>query len=74
MISRKINNKLDVKTLACLFKVINPSIKFKEYNILIGDGCEKYADMTQPIIKVIAEDGNWYRVYVDKEYSEITWY
>lgn len=74
MISRKINNELDAKTLACLFKVINTSIKFTEYNILIGDECEKYADITQPIIKVISEDGNWYRVYVDKENNEITWY
>lgn len=74
MISNKINNKLDAKTLALLFKEINPSIKFTEYNQLIGDDCEKYADMTQPIIKVIAEDGNWYRVYIDKEVNEITWY
>lgn len=74
MISRKINNKLDAKTLAQLFKEINPTIKFNEYNRLVGDDCEKYADITQPIIKVIAEDGNWYRVYVDKEVNEITWY
>lgn len=70
----KITRKLTHEELAKLFIKINTGVTVLNWNPLIKDKCEFYADTTQPIIKVDLEGGSWLRVYVDKEYNEITWY
>lgn len=56
------------------FKKVNTSVKVVNWMPLINDDCEAYANMSQPRIKVILEDGDWLRVYISKEYDDITWY
>lgn len=70
----KIKNKLDYKSLASLFKYINQEIVILDWCPLVGDECEKYADTSQPIIKVFTGADEWLRVYVDNETKEVTWY
>lgn len=56
------------------FKKVNTSVKVVRWLPLINDECEKYADTTKPKIKVILDNGSWLRVYISKEYDDITWY
>lgn len=73
MQNMKVRRKLNDLELINLFKKVNPTIKVTNWLPLIADDCIKYADTTQPIVKVISGE-SWYRVYVSKEYGEITWY
>lgn len=70
----KVRRKLSHTELISLFKKVNPTVKVIDWLPLINDDCIAYADTKQPILKVISTNDNWYRVYVSKEYSEITWY
>lgn len=70
----KVFKKLTHKELADMFIDINTCVKVISWQPMIGDECEAYADLTQPIIRVELSDGSWLRVFVSKEYSEITWY
>ena len=70
----KIMNKITHKELADIFIKINSGIKVINWQPLIVDECQKYANENQPMIRVDIEGGNWLRVYIDKESSEINWY
>lgn len=74
MVNLKVYNKLTHKELADRFIEVNSSVNVISWQPMIGDECESYADLKQPIIRVDLSDGNWLRVYISKEYSEITWY
>lgn len=74
MVNLKVYNKLTHKELADKFIKVNSSVNVISWQPMIGDECEAYADLKQPIIRVDLSDGNWLRVYISKEYSEITWY
>lgn len=60
--------------LAESFKKVNTSVKVVSWTPLINDDCDAYADTSKPRIKVVLEDGNWLRVYISKDYNDITWY
>lgn len=62
------------KELFELFKRANSSVNINQWFPLVNDECEQYADISKPIIKVILDNGSWLRVYISKEYNEITWY
>ena len=70
----KIYNKLTHIELLSRFKEVNSSVEVVSWQPLINDECTKYAIKGQPIIRVDLSNGNWLRVYVDKEYNEISWY
>lgn len=70
----KVNKILTYKELINKFIKINTGVKVVEWQPMIGDECKAYADESQPILRVELEDGNWLRVFVSKEYSEINWY
>lgn len=55
------------------FKKLN-KVNVIEWFPLVNDECEKYADTSKPIIKVILDNGTWLRIYIDKKYHEVTWY
>lgn len=74
MVDRKVFKKITHKELAERFIEINTDVKVLEWQPLIRDDSNLYADANQPTIRVEIEGGNWLRVYVDKEYNEITWY
>jgi len=69
----KILMKLSHKELFNKFNEIN-SIKVINWQPLLIDECQKYADTKQPMIRVELNNGNWLRVFVSKEYNEINWY
>lgn len=70
----KVTRKLSHEELAKEFIKINTGVTVLNWYPLINDDCKKYADEEQPIIRVDLKGGNWLRVYVCKEYKEITWY
>lgn len=72
--SRKVIKKITHKELAERFIKINTDVKVLDWQPLIRDDSNIYSDANQPTIRVEIEGGNWLRVYVDKEYHEITWY
>lgn len=67
----KINKIVTEKELYDIFTKVNPSVGAYEYE-RYEEGVS-FADETQPVIKVYG-NSNWWRVYVNKEYSEIEWY
>ncbi len=62
------------KELADEFIKLNSGVKVIDWQPMIGDECKAYADEKQPIIRVELNDGNWLRVFISKENSEINWY
>lgn len=70
----KITRKLSHDELFNKFKEINTDVDIVNWQPLIADECRSYAKSNQPIIRVDLKDGNWLRVYVAKESSEINWY
>lgn len=62
------------KELLEQFKKVNSSVNIKEWYPLINDKCEEYANTSEPILKVVLDDGSWMRVYISKKYNEVTWY
>lgn len=74
MNNMRVNNILTHKELFDMFIKINTGVKVLNWQPMINDECKVYADEKQPILKVNLEDGNWLRVFISKEYSEISWY
>lgn len=74
MKNMRVEKILTHKELAEKFIKINNGVKVAEWHPIVGDECKAYADEKQPVIRVDLEDGNWLRVYISKEYSEISWY
>lgn len=72
--NRAVGKVLTHEELADRFITINTGVTVTSWTILKKDDCDAFADKTQPKIRVELQDGNWLRVYVDKEYREITWY
>lgn len=70
----KVTRKLTHKELLDKFVKINTGVTVVNWQPLLHDECEKYAVDSQPVIRVTLSDGNWLRVFVSKEYNEITWY
>lgn len=70
----KIINRLSHKELAEKFITLNTGVKVISWQPLINDESEIYANTNQPTIRVELDDGNWLRVYVNKEFNEINWY
>lgn len=70
----KVTRKLTHKELLDKFVKINTGVTVVNWQPLLIDECQKYAVDNQPVIRVTLSDGNWLRVFVSKEYNEITWY
>ena len=70
----KVTKILTHNELAERFIKVNTGVKVLAWQPLIGDDSMAYANTEQPAIRVDIEGGNWLRVYIDKEYNEITWY
>lgn len=70
----KVTRKLTHKELLDKFVKINTGVTVVNWQPLLHDEWEKYALDNQPVIRVTLSDGNWLRVFVSKEYNEITWY
>lgn len=56
------------------FKNTNTSVNVVAWCPMENDECKAYADTKYPIIRVTLDNGSWLRVYIDKEYHEVTWY
>lgn len=70
----KVMRKLTHKELLDKFVKINTGVTVVNWQPLLVDECQRYAVDSQPVIRVTLSDGNWLRVFVSKEYNEITWY
>lgn len=70
----KVTRKLTHKELLDKFVKINTGVTVVNWQPLLVDECQRYAVDSQPVIRVTLSDGNWLRVFVSKEYNEITWY
>lgn len=69
-----VNKILTHKELADKFIKLNLGVKVVDWQPMIGDECKSYANTKQPIIRVHLDDGNWLRVFISNENSEINWY
>ena len=68
----KVNKILTEIELFEMIRKVNPTIKAINYEPLHEH--ISVANVNQPMIKVNGLDGDWWRVYVNNEYSELEWF